>query len=44
MQADWVVFIFMRYAENGDLLDYVKTHKIEESRANLWFYQLVSNR
>lgn len=36
------VFIFMRWAEKGDLLTFLKEHKIVvEKQANLWFYQMV---
>lgn len=36
------IFIFMRYAENGDLLDFIKTHgPISEHQAKAWFYQMV---
>lgn len=37
------VFIFMRYAENGDLLDYVKKNgEIKEPYAKEWFRQMAS--
>lgn len=37
------VFIFMRYAENGDLLDYVKKNgEIKEPYAKEWFHQMAS--
>lgn len=43
LQSGDTIFIFMRYAENGDLLDYVKSHgAIPESQASLWFFQMVS--
>lgn len=43
LQSGSTVFIFMRWAENGDLLDYVKNHgAIPEHQANLWFFQMVS--
>lgn len=36
------VFIFMRYAENGDLLDYIKTNgALSENRAKIWFHQMA---
>lgn len=36
------VFIFMRYAENGDLLDYIKQRGIiVEHQAKVWCYQMV---
>uniref|UniRef100_A0A336MTK5 CSON004523 protein n=1 Tax=Culicoides sonorensis TaxID=179676 RepID=A0A336MTK5_CULSO len=36
------IFIFMRYAENGDLLEYIKKNgAIVEYGAKSWFYQLV---
>lgn len=36
------IFIFMRFAENGDLLDYVKTHgPTPEQQAKIWFYQMA---
>lgn len=36
------IFIFMRYAENGDLLDYIKSHgPISEIQAKVWFSQMV---
>ncbi|CAG0886904.1 unnamed protein product [Cyprideis torosa] len=35
------VFIFMQYAENGDLLDYIKNRGvIKENQARIWFRQL----
>ncbi|XP_052132379.1 testis-specific serine/threonine-protein kinase 3-like [Frankliniella occidentalis] len=35
------VFIFMSLAENGDLLDYVKSNgEVAESRAKVWFHQI----
>lgn len=43
LQSGSTVFIFMRRAENGDLLDYVKKHgPIPENQACAWFFQLVS--
>lgn len=43
LQSGSTVFIFMRHAENGDLLDYVKKHgALSEAQANLWFFQLVT--
>lgn len=43
LQSGSTVFIFMRWAENGDLLDYVKKFgAIPEIQANLWFFQMVS--
>lgn len=43
LQSGSTVFIFMRWAENGDLLDYVKNNgAVRESQACLWFYQMVS--
>lgn len=43
LQSGNTVFIFMRWAENGDLLDYVKKHgAVSEAQANLWFFQMVS--
>lgn len=43
MQSGSTVFIFMRWAENGDLLDYVKNNgAVAEPQANIWFYQMVS--
>lgn len=36
------IFIFMRFAENGDLLDYVKKNgPTPEHQAKIWFYQMV---
>lgn len=36
------VFIFMRYAENGDLLDYIKARgPIVEHQAKVWCFQMV---
>lgn len=43
LQSGETVFIFMRYAENGDLLEYIKKNgPILETQANLWFYQMAS--
>lgn len=37
------VFIFMKYAENGDLLDYIKKRgAIPENQTRLWFFQIAS--
>ncbi|CAH0389463.1 unnamed protein product [Bemisia tabaci] len=37
------VFIFMRYADNGDLLDFVKKNGVvPESNAKMWFRQMAS--
>ncbi|KAK6635270.1 hypothetical protein RUM43_007849 [Polyplax serrata] len=37
------IFIFMRFADNGDLLDFVKrTGIVPEHQAKLWFRQMVS--
>lgn len=36
------IFIFMRFAENGDLLEYIKKNgSIVEHGAKSWFYQMV---
>ncbi|XP_075147315.1 testis-specific serine/threonine kinase [Haematobia irritans] len=36
------IFIFMRYAENGDLLTYIKnTGAVEELQAKVWFSQMA---
>lgn len=43
LQSGPSVFIFMRKAEKGDLLDYIKDNgHISEMQSNLWFYQMVS--
>lgn len=43
LQSGQTVFIFMVLAENGDLLDYIKTRgAIPEEQAGLWFFQMVS--
>lgn len=43
LQSGSSVFIFMRYAENGDLLDYIRDNGyLSEIQSNLWFYQMVS--
>ncbi|CAO1431236.1 unnamed protein product [Diamesa hyperborea] len=43
LQSGATVFIFMRFAENGDLLDFIKkSGPIPEPQANLWFYQMTS--
>ncbi|KYQ52330.1 Testis-specific serine/threonine-protein kinase 1 [Trachymyrmex zeteki] len=37
------VFIFMRYADNGDLLDFVKSNGVvPEQQSRLWFRQMAS--
>ncbi|XP_011500945.1 PREDICTED: testis-specific serine/threonine-protein kinase 1 isoform X2 [Ceratosolen solmsi marchali] len=37
------VFIFMRYAENGDLLDFIlRTGPVPEQQSKLWFWQMAS--
>ncbi|XP_046741070.1 testis-specific serine/threonine-protein kinase 2 [Diprion similis] len=37
------VFIFMRYADNGDLLDFVKRNGVvPEQQSKLWFRQMAS--
>lgn len=37
-----IVYIFMRWAENGDMVQWLKNNqKASESQANLWFFQLV---
>lgn len=37
------VFIFMRYADNGDLLDFIKRNGVvPENQAKLWFRQMAS--
>ncbi|XP_018393602.1 PREDICTED: testis-specific serine/threonine-protein kinase 3 isoform X2 [Cyphomyrmex costatus] len=37
------VFIFMRYADNGDLLDFVKCNGVvPEQQSRLWFRQMAS--
>lgn len=42
LQRGSKIFIFMRYAENGDLLDYVlKNGPINEPQAKIWFYQIA---
>lgn len=42
LQRSTKVFIFMRYAEGGDLLEYVqRSGPIEESQTRRWFGQLV---
>lgn len=36
------IFIFMRYAEMGDLLEYIKKYGcVKESHARIWFKQMV---
>jgi testis-specific serine kinase len=43
LQSGNTVFIFMQWAENGDLLDFVKKHgAVSEAKANFWFFQMVS--
>lgn len=43
LQSGNTVFIFMRWAENGDLLDYVKKNgAVPEDQARFWFFQMVS--
>lgn len=43
LQCGETVFIFMRFAEHGDLLDYVKTKgSLGELQASLWFHQMTS--
>lgn len=43
LQRGEKIFIFMRYAENGDLLDYLQANgPISEAQAKLWCRQLVS--
>lgn len=43
LQSGSTVFIFMQWAENGDLLDFVKNHgAVSETKANFWFFQMVS--
>lgn len=35
-------FIFMQWSDGGDLLNYIKANgALKESKANVWFYQLV---
>ncbi|CAG9798046.1 unnamed protein product [Chironomus riparius] len=42
-QSNSSIFIFMRHAEHGDLLDYIKRNGVvSESVGNLWFYQLAN--
>ncbi|XP_034231688.1 testis-specific serine/threonine-protein kinase 1-like [Thrips palmi] len=37
------VFIFMRFADNGDLLDFVKNKgPVQEAQSRLWFRQMTS--
>ncbi|KAJ8912567.1 hypothetical protein NQ315_006639 [Exocentrus adspersus] len=37
------VFIFMRYADNGDLLDFIKKNGVvPEQQAKIWFRQMAS--
>jgi testis-specific serine kinase len=43
LQSGQTVFIFMKWAENGDLLDFIlKQGSLAESHACLWFYQMCS--
>lgn len=43
VQTPTSMFIFMRFCEKGDLLNYIKKNGIiKESMANVWFYQLAS--
>lgn len=43
LQRGHRVFIFMRYADNGDLLDFVKRNGVvPEQQAKLWFRQMAS--
>jgi serine kinase len=43
IQSNSSIFIFMRHAELGDLLDYIKRNGIvNESVGNVWFYQLAT--
>lgn len=43
LQSGSTVFIFMQWAENGDLLDYIKRKgSVSEAQANLWFFQMTS--
>lgn len=38
-----IVYIFMRWAEKGDLLTWMRAHgTATENQANLWFFQMVS--
>ena len=43
-QTDYSLFIFMRYCEQGDLLEYLRKNGgcISEALANAWFYQMSS--
>lgn len=43
VQSNTSIFIFMRLAELGDLLNYIKHNGVvSESLGNVWFYQLAS--
>ncbi|XP_070509345.1 testis-specific serine/threonine-protein kinase 1-like [Chironomus tepperi] len=43
VQSNTSIFIFMRLAEHGDLLDYIKRNGVaSEAVANVWFFQLTS--
>lgn len=43
IQSSSSIFIFMRLAELGDLLDYIKRNGVvSEPVGNVWFYQLAS--
>lgn len=42
LQRGKKIFIFMKYAENGDLLNFIKTYgPIPENQTRLWFQQMV---
>jgi len=42
LQRGLRVFIFMRYAENGDMLEFIRTQgMVPERQAKIWFRQLV---
>lgn len=41
MQRGTKIFIFMRHAENGDLLDYMKANgALSEAQSRVWFHQM----
>lgn len=43
LQSGNTVFIFMQWAENGDLLNYVKDKGcVPEAQVKLWFFQMTS--